>query len=264
MIRQRVTFWLGSPVLLPNQGPATPDSWLAWAQMAKDRPAFRTIRPQARDWIVDVPLPLAHDPRTNVWSISALHFPDPGVWVSNTGYRNDGNTGDLQHHAEAFSSLTREKESLYSAREQRSGIFRAMVFDLSGWFTPRFTFDVACDSEQVGALEHLLHLLAAVGVGRKAMDGYGVVRDWTWEPIESDPVWEPDGRPRRPVPAMAVPDDCTEARYVYQLAGARWLGVPTLCAGPGPEHWHPALWTPPQPAQTHSPTEATSLLGSQE
>ncbi len=247
-MRRQVTFFLASPILLPSQGPATPDSWLAWAQMALTRPDFRAVRPQALDWVPRVDLPLSRDARADVWAVSSLIFPDPGVWVPNTGYRKDPNSGDIQGRAAAFSSPvmvgSRRVESLYKQEEASNTIFRAMIYDLSGWYTPRITFLVEYTPDQADRLERLLALLAAVGVGRKTADGYGAVRDWTWEGTDENPVWTPTGLPRRPIPASCVPDSLETARYVYALQEARWHGVPTLCAGPGPDTWHPTTWRP--------------------
>lgn len=247
-MRRHVTFELGSPILLPEHGPAVPDSWLSWVHMALHRPDYQTIRPQAVDWISNGDLPLALDPLTGVWAVSAVQFPDPGVWVPNTGYRNEANSGDLTHRAEAFSQPlgNDKKQSLYTSKEIGSGTFHAIVYDLSGWYTPRLTFDVACAPEQEATLERYLTILAILGVGRKVADGYGVVRRWSWEDTDGDPVWEPNGAPRRPVPlaTLSTPDP-QGARYLYALSGTRWLGTPTLCAGPSPDSWHPKPWVEP-------------------
>lgn len=251
-MRRRVTFSLASPILLPDRGPATPDSWLAWAQVAVTRPDFRTVRPQAVDWIADIALPVARNTRHDVWSVSSLLFPDPGVWVPNRGYRKDPNSGDLKGRAAAFpipvtvgKTQPRHVESLYKPTEASNTIFRGMIYDLSGWYTPRIQWIVEFEPHQEHALARLLTLLAAVGVGRKTADGYGAVRDWTWTDTEEHPIWVDDNTSlRRPVPATSVPDWLGLPLYAYALQEARWLGVPTLCAGPSPEAWHPAPWTP--------------------
>ena len=268
MIRH-VRFQLGSPILLPNQGPATPDSWLAWAHMTTVRPAFRTIRPHAADWHPTIDLPLARDARADVWAVSSIQFPEPGVWVPNTGYRSEPNRGDLSHRAEAFSPPVMKGqhsvESLFHSKEQSSGIYRAMLFNLSGWYTPQITFDLEFPSIHASAVQRLLDILASVGVGRKTADGYGTVRDWDWEDTDAHPVWDTQGYPRRPVPNSCVPETLEVSRYVYQLHEARWSGVPTLCAGPDADAWHPVPWSPPSPSDAMSdpsPKSAPAPKGS--
>lgn len=256
-MRKLVTMALGSPLLLPSQGPATPDSWLTWAQAAINRPrSYLTVRPQAVDWLPTIDLPLARDPVADVWAVSSLLFPDPGCWTENTGYRNEPNSGDITGRAADV--------GLFGPRDVGSGRFHAMVFDLSGWSTPRIQFLVEFSPEQEGDLKRLLSILATVGVGRKTADGFGAIRSWSWQDTNENPVWGPEGTVRRPVPASSLPPGVTEPRFVYSLNEARWQGVPVLCAGPPPETWHPVPWERPAPAQSASDsTDVVSATNTQ-
>lgn len=267
-MRRRVTFHLGSPILLPNRGPATPDSWLAWAQIALTKQDFRHVRPQAVDWVPDPVLPLLHDAQHDVWCVSSLIFPDPGVWIPNRGYRKDPNSGDLSGRAAAFAlpipvTKTLEKESLFTHDEASGSIYRGMIYDLSGWHTPRIEWIVEFETHQAPALERLLDLLAAVGVGRKTADGYGFVRDWSWVDTADHPIWTDDHSAlRRPVPAISVPD-LSLPQFVYALHGSRWSGVPTLCAGPEPDRWHPSPWVRPTSSLDDSSPGKDDLNGNE-
>lgn len=249
-MRRRVTFFLGSPILLPNKGPATPDSWLAWAQAACLREDSRAVLPEGSDWIETIDLPLTHDAQSGVWAVSSLEFPAPGIWVPNTGYRNGPETGALHGQAASFPEdvivRNRPKGSLFSPKEAISGQYRAMIYDLSGWFTPRIEWIVDFTPEQETVLHRLLSILAAVGVGRKAADGYGAVRSWRWVDTTDDPVWGPDHTLRRPVPAACVPASYQAERYVYALQSTRWLDPPAICAGPPASTWHPKPWVRPE------------------
>ena len=244
MTTVRVTIDWASPILMPQVGPLVPDTWLLWAQALRTRSGWSM--PQDPDWDPALPLPLAIDPVSGLWAVSALTFPDPGVVTANTGYRNAPNSGDLTNQVH-----------LFSAKDGSSGPYHAAIYDLTGWSTPRSVFwaELAEDPAAWSALEGLLTILRYSGVGRKHADGYGAIRAVH---MEADPgrsaVWE-QGQPRRPIPVHAVKTPLEAPRFVFQTAGPRWHGRAILCYGPPVETWTPRLYQkPPRASSTVVPT----------
>jgi hypothetical protein len=117
-----------------------------------------------------------------------------------------------------------------------------MRYDLTGWSTPRVQF--WADTPDPAAFARVLAVLAATGVGAHTRTGYGAVRAVAVDPDPACPsaVWDPDGRPRRPVPwacRPAWPADTPGGPYA--LAGPRWRGAATVCAFPPLATWRPRV-----------------------
>ncbi len=231
MATWRITFHMASPLLLAGIGPLVPDTWLAWAKMAVAGTWRRN--PLDPDFVPNIPLPLAIDPISGMWAISAITFPDPGVLIQDTGYRNEPNSGDVSGALHLFSN-----------KEGGSGPYKAASYSLMSWFTPRLVFWAETATEaDAQELKRLLRVLAAVGVGRKATDGFGTVRRVQCEP---DPgvsaVWD-QNRPRRPIPVECLHGDTLDApRMLFQTGGPRWRGAPRLCYMPDVATWHPRVY----------------------
>ncbi len=252
MTTVRVTIHWAGPLIMPRMGPLVPDSWLTWAQTMLTHSFPRM--PQDPDWIENVPLPLAVDPVSGLWAISALTFPAPGVVTSNTGYRNGPNSGDPTNHVHLFSDT-----------EASSGIYRAVVYDLTSWFTPRAVFwaELPEDPEAMTQFQRLLTILRYSGVGSKRSDGYGAIRAIDLEEDSGrSAVWS-NGMPLRPIPVSSVRQPLDAPKFVFKPQGPRWRGAASICYGPPLETWRPrvddaALHQYPA-AETHDNDDAVDL-----
>jgi hypothetical protein len=235
MAIMRVTLRFAGPVLLPEASPALPDTWLQWAFLRLTGHPDR--RPTDPDWVSDPPLPVARDAATGLWAVSALTFPDPGVQTANRGYRTVWTPADrLQQQPAA---------PLYRLDETGTGPFRAMTYDLTAWYTPRAIF--WADVVHLPQLTALLDFLVALGVGRKAGDGYGALQSATVDPdpTVASALWTPRGMPRRPIPCRLVSHPVASPVLPFQTTGPRWLGAPEPCFCPPIDTWLPRPWRRP-------------------
>lgn len=240
MASWRFCLHLAAPIILPDVGPLTLDTALTWASLADTGGPLR--QPGWADWMNTPELPLLRDPVSDLWAISSVWFPDPGVYSTNLGYRTSGNSG---YQFAPF--------SVFSAKEDSSGPFRSATYNLSAWYTPRLMFDAEVPENSLNQFLALLRRLAALGIGRKVRSGYGAVHHIDPpEPLTLSAVWD-QGRPRRPIPVAALRQALDAPIIAYQVSGPRWNGPAVPCYVPDPLTWRPTVSLPARFTR-HAPT----------